>query len=83
MTSELPEPVFIESDAEAITEEWISLYEEKTGKTLQPAQIERILIDVGAYRENILRIKIQEAAKYNLLTYTPMRFWNILRNLWA
>ncbi len=68
----LPEPNFIERDAEKITAEWIALYEEKTGKTLQPAQLERILIDVGAYRENLLRIKIQEVAKTNLLNYASI-----------
>ena len=68
----LPEPNFIERNAEKITEEWIALYEEKTGKTLQPAQLERILIDVGAYRENLLRIKIQEVAKTNLLNYASI-----------
>lgn len=68
----LPEPNFIDRDPDTITNEWISLYEEKTGKTLQPAQIERILIDVGAYRESLLRIKIQEAAKSNLLSYAPI-----------
>ena len=70
--TQLPEPNFIERDAEKITQEWIDLYEERTGKTLQPAQIERILIDVGAYRENLLRIQIQEVAKSNLLNYAPM-----------
>ncbi|HSA05863.1 MAG TPA: baseplate J/gp47 family protein [Candidatus Gastranaerophilales bacterium] len=65
----LPEPNFIDRDVDAITREWIALYEEKTGKTLQPAQIERILIDVGVYRENLLRIKIQETAKQNLVNY--------------
>lgn len=70
--TKLPEPNFIERDAERITQEWIDLYEEKTGKTLQPAQIERLLIDVGAYRENLLRIQIQETAKSNLLTYAPL-----------
>lgn len=72
MTTQLPEPNFIERDADKITQEWISLYEEKTGKTLQPAQVERLLIDVGVYRENLLRIKIQEVAKSNLLSYAPM-----------
>lgn len=70
--TKLPEPNFIERDADTITNEWIALYEEKTGKTLQPAQIERILIDVGVYRENLLRIKIQEVAKSNLLSYAPL-----------
>jgi len=68
----LPEPNFIDSDPDTITKEWIALYEEKTGKTLQPAQIERLMIDVGAYRETVLRMKIQEAAKQNLLSYAPL-----------
>ena len=72
MTTRLPEPNFSERDADKITQEWIALYEEKTGKILQPAQIERLLIDVGVYRENLLRIKIQEVAKSNLLSYAPM-----------
>ena len=72
MTTRLPEPNFIERDADKITQEWIAYYEEKTGKKLQDAQIERLLIDVGAYRENLLRIKIQEVAKSNLLSYAPM-----------
>ena len=67
MTVKLPEPNFIERDVDKITSEWIALYEEKTGKSLQPAQVERLLIDVGVYR-----IKIQEVAKSNLLTYAPM-----------
>lgn len=70
--TQLPEPNFIERDAGKITQEWITLYEEKTGKTLQPAQIERLIIDIGAYRENILRIKIQETAKQNLLSYATL-----------
>ncbi len=65
----LPEPNFIDRDADTITREWIDLYEQKTGKTLQPAQIERLLIDVGVYRENLLRIKMQETAKQNLVNY--------------
>lgn len=72
MNTHLPEPNFIERDPDKITNEWIALYEEKTGKKLQPAQIERLLIDVGAYRESLLRIKIQEVAKANLLNYAPV-----------
>lgn len=51
---------------------WIALYQERTGKTLQDAQIERILIDIGSYRENLIRIKIQAIAKSNLLNYAPL-----------
>lgn len=81
MTNILPEPQFIERDADKITAEWIALYEEKTGKKLQPAQIERLLIDVGVYRENLLRIKIQEVAKSNLLSYAPMEVLEHLAEL--
>lgn len=77
----LPEPSFIERDANKITQEWIALYEQKTGKTLQPAQIERILIDVGVYRENLLRIGIQEAAKQNLVNYATYPMLDYLGEL--
>lgn len=70
--TKLPEPNFIDRDPEVITQEWIAAYEEKSGKVLQPAQIERLIIDVGAYRETVLRNKIQEAAKQNLLSYAPL-----------
>lgn len=72
MTTQLPEPNFIERDPDKITKEWIALYEQKSGKTLQPAQIERLIIDIGAYRETVLRMKIQETAKQNLLSYAPL-----------
>lgn len=65
----LPEPSFITRDPAAITAEMVASYEATTGKTLQPAQIERLLIDLIAYRENLLRIGIQEAAKQNLVQY--------------
>lgn len=70
--TQLPEPNFIERDPDTITKEWVELYEEKSGKVLQPAQIERLMIDVGAYRESVLRMKIQETAKKNLLSYAPL-----------
>ena len=78
MTSRLPEPNFIDRNPEQITREWIALYEQKTGKVLQPAQIERLLIDVCAYRETMLRVNIQETAKQNLLSYAPL---DILRHI--
>ena len=68
----LPEPNFIDRNPETITNEWINLYEQKSGKVLQPAQIERLMIDVGAYRETLLRTQIQETAKANLLSYAPI-----------
>lgn len=65
----LPEPDFIARDPQAITSEIVAQYESLTGKTLYPAQVERILIDIMAYRETLVRIGIQEAAKQNLLAF--------------
>lgn len=65
----LPEPSFITRDPAAITAEMVTAYEASTGKTLMPAQVERIIIDMIAYRESLLRIAIQEAAKQNLVEY--------------
>lgn len=42
----------------------IAKYEADTGKeTLYPAQAERLLIDLWAYREMLVRVAVQEAAK--------------------
>ena len=74
----LPEPNFIERDPDTIMKAWTELYEAKSGKVLQPAQIEKLMIDVGAYRETILRMDIQETAKKNLLSYAPL---DVLRHI--
>ena len=72
MTSNLPEPNFIDRNPEEVTNAWIQRYEDLTGKTLYPAQVDRFAIDMGAYRENILRVEIQETSKKNLLSYAPL-----------
>lgn len=65
----LYEPSFIDRDPQAITANIVAQYEQLTGKTLYPAQVERLLIDVIAYRETLIRIGIQEAAKQNLVAF--------------
>lgn len=65
----LPEPNFIDRDPETITREMVASWEEMTGKSLYPAQVERLQIDLQAYRETLVRIGIQEAAKQNLLAF--------------
>ncbi|GAB6035887.1 baseplate J/gp47 family protein [Fundidesulfovibrio butyratiphilus] len=67
--SNLAEPSFIDRDAEAITAEMIAAFEASTGRTLYPAQPERLEIDMVAYREQLLRVGIQSAALQNLLAY--------------
>lgn len=69
MSVPLPEPNFIDRDPAAIVAEMVADYEATTGKTLQPAQVERLLVDVVAYRESLVRLGVQEAAKQNLVTY--------------
>lgn len=63
-------PQFIERDPEAIVQEMIAFYENATGKTLQPAQVERLLINSFAYRESLVREKIQAAALQNLVAFS-------------
>jgi phage-related baseplate assembly protein len=65
----LPRPDFVSRDAETITAELVAQYESLTGRTLYPAQVERILIDLVAYRELLCRIAIQEAAEQNLVAF--------------
>lgn len=65
----LPEPDFIARDPAAVTAEMVREYEAVSGKTLYPAQVERLLVDLVAYRETLVRIGIQEAAKQNLLAF--------------
>jgi phage-related baseplate assembly protein len=65
----LPEPQFIGRDPDAITAEMITRFEQITGRTLYPAQVERLLVDFAAYNETLTRIAIQEAAKQTLLVY--------------
>lgn len=77
----LPEPQFIERDAIKITQELIAQYEQLTGKKLYPAQVERLLIDLIAYREMLLRIGIQEAAKQNLVEYARFPMLDYLGEL--
>ena len=47
--TQLPEPNFIDRDPDTITKEWIEKFEEKSGKVLQPAQIERLIININTY----------------------------------
>jgi phage-related baseplate assembly protein len=65
----LPTPNFIERDATTIINEMIADYELRTGRTLEPAQVETLLINAFAYRELLLRNQIQDASLQNLVDY--------------
>lgn len=63
------EPNFLELNPDIILKEWVSDYENRTGKTLQPAQPERLLIQAAAYREILMRTAIQNIAVQNLVSF--------------
>lgn len=66
----LAEPSFVDRDAAAITRDMVRMYEELTGRTLYPAQAERLMVNVIAYRDKLMREAIQDAAKLNLVRYS-------------
>lgn len=51
----------VDDNPETILAEMIADYEQRTGKTLQPAHIERLLINTFAYRETLARQQFNEA----------------------
>jgi phage-related baseplate assembly protein len=67
---ELVIPEFLDRNVNDITLDMISFYETATGKTLQPAQPERLLINTFAYREALLRNAINDAALQNLVDFS-------------
>jgi len=77
----LPEPSFIDRDPVAITAELKASWEATTGKTLYPGQVESLLIDLIAYRETLVRIGVQEAAKQNLVAYASAPMLDYLGEL--
>lgn len=69
MAVETTQPVFVENDLAKILLEMAATYEAETGKTLYPAQIDQLLINIVAYREGVVRSAIQDAALQNLVQY--------------
>lgn len=67
--NELEKPQFIETDAQTVLDGCIAEYEHLTGRPLYPAQSERLLINLIAYREHLVRVGIQEAAEQNLVAF--------------
>lgn len=69
----LPAPIFV-SDADGtnpnlVLADMIAAFEASAGRTLQPAQVERLLIDLYAYRESLVRNALQYAGQQNLLAF--------------
>lgn len=79
--TDLPMPDFINRDPQAITAEMIAWWENETGKVLQPAQIERLFINMLAYRETLVREQIQDAALQNLVDFARAPMLDYLAKL--
>ncbi len=75
------EPEFINTDPAVILAELIAAYEAETGKTLQPGQVERLLINAFAYREGLVRQAIQDAAVQNLVDFSTAPVLDYLASL--
>jgi len=65
----LPVPTFVELDVAILTARLIARYEADSGRTLQPAQVERLLIDLIAYDGCLLRQAIQETGEQSLVAF--------------
>ncbi len=81
VSTNLALPEFVSRDPQAITSEMIVWWEAQTGKTLQPAQIERLFINMLAYRETLLREQIQDAATQNLVDFARAPMLDYLAKL--
>src|SRR5579863_10634016 len=81
----LPPPQFIK-DADGlnpnlILADMVAAFQTASGRTLQPAQVERLLINLYAYRESLLRNAIQYAGQQNLLAFAAFPMLDYLGQL--
>jgi hypothetical protein len=80
----LPPPVFLNDadglDPNLILADMVAAFQVAAGRTLQPAQVERLLINLYAYRESLVRNAIQYAGQQNLLPMPRFRCSIILAN---
>ena len=67
---ELPNPEFVKIDPAGVEADLIARYEARSGKTLYPAQIERLFIDLIAYTRSRLDMAIQNAGEQLLVRFS-------------
>ena len=63
-------PAFLETAPATLLAALVSEYETALGRELYPAQLERLLLQVQAYRESLVRLSIQDAAEQCLVQYS-------------
>lgn len=77
----LPTPEFINRDPNVIIAEITAQYEQATGRTLEPAQVEQLVLNAFAYREVLVRNQIQDAALQNLVSFARFPMLDYLGEL--
>ncbi len=81
----LPPPVFLNDsdglDPNLILSDMVAAFQAAAGRTLQPAQVERLLINLYAYRESLVRNAIQYAGQQNLLAFAAFPMLDYLGEL--
>jgi phage-related baseplate assembly protein len=74
-------PILVNTDANTIINELVADYEGRTGKMLQPGQVERLLINSFAYRESLIRSKINGTAAQMLVKFATYPLLDYLGEL--
>lgn len=69
MSAALTRPQFLVTDPAILMQEMVVDFETTTGRVLQPAQVEQLLINFIAYRETLVRLDVQHAAEQNLVAF--------------
>lgn len=77
----LPTPDFIARDPNVILAEITAQYELATGRTLEPAQVEQLILNAFAYREVLVRNQIQDAALQSLVSFARFPMLDYLGEL--
>jgi phage-related baseplate assembly protein len=81
----LPIPTFVNDadglDPNLILNDMIASFQALTNRTLYPAQVERLLIDLYAYRESLVRNAIQYAAMQCLVAFSSYPMLDYLGQL--
>src|SRR6202795_2026238 len=81
----LPPPIFVNDadglDPNLILADMVAAFQTAAGRTLQPAQVERLLINLYAYRESLMRNAIQYAGQQNLLAFAAFPMLDYLGQL--
>lgn len=83
--SNLPPPQFANDadglDPNLILSDMIAAFQAASGRTLQPAQVERLLINLYAYRESLVRDAIQYAGTQCLVAFASFPMLDYLGQL--